>query len=122
MGVAAAVAGGLAISGLLTPPTSLAARGAPRFVEETTTAGIDHTYDGGFDHAVGGGVAVFDCNADGKADVYVAGGSNEAALYRNASPVGGAMRFARVRDAATARWRDSPQSSTGRRISCAHRR
>jgi hypothetical protein len=101
VGVAAAVVGGLAINGLITPPTSLAARGAPHFVDETASAGIDHAYDGGFDHAVGGGVAVFDCDADGKADVYVAGGANEAALYRNSSPVGGAMRFERLRDAVT---------------------
>ena len=78
-----------------------AALGAPHFVEETATAGIDHTYDGGPDYSVGGGVAVFDCNGDGKPDIYVAGGANPAALYRNDSPVGGALRFTAVHDPAT---------------------
>src|SRR5438094_934618 len=29
--------------------------GAPRFVDETTSSGLAHTYSGGFDFAVGGG-------------------------------------------------------------------
>jgi len=73
----------------------------PRFIEETSGAGIPHTYDGGFEHAVGGGVAAFDCSGDGKPDLYLAGGSGPAALYRNESPIGGAFRFARVRDPST---------------------
>ena len=81
--------------------TPTAALGAPHFVEETATAGIDHTYDGGSTFFVGGGVAVFDCNDDGRPDIYLAGGSNEAALYRNESLVGGALRFAPVHDPAT---------------------
>jgi hypothetical protein len=81
--------------------TPAAALGAPHFVEETATAGIDHTYDGGTTFFVGGGVAVFDCNDDGRPDIYLAGGSNEAALYRNESPVGSALRFAPVHDPAT---------------------
>jgi hypothetical protein len=77
------------------------ALGAPRFVDETAGAGIDQVYGGGFEHAVGGGVAVLDCNGDGKPDLYVAGGGDSAALYRNDSPVGGALRFTRLRDPAT---------------------
>jgi hypothetical protein len=77
------------------------ALGPPRFVEETASAGIDHVYDGGFEYAVGGGVAAFDCNGDGRADLYLAGGSGQAALYRNDSATGGALRFTRLRDAAT---------------------
>ena len=68
---------------------------SPRFVDETTVAGIDHTYDGEFEFFVGGGVAAFDCDDDGRADLFFAGGSEPAALYRNESPVGGALRFAR---------------------------
>jgi len=85
-------------------PSSRAPRvalGAPRFVDETASAGIDQVYGGGFEHAVGGGVAVFDCNGDGKPDLYIAGGSGPAALYRNDSAVGGALRFTRLRDPAT---------------------
>jgi hypothetical protein len=77
------------------------ALGPPLFVEETATAGIEHVYDGGFEYAVGGGVAAFDCNGDGKADLYLAGGSGSAALYRNDSAIGGALRFTRLRDPAT---------------------
>jgi hypothetical protein len=77
------------------------ALGPPRFAEETSSAGIDHTYSGGFEYAVGGGVAVFDCNADGKPDVYLAGGKDPAALYRNDSPVRGALRFTRLREPST---------------------
>jgi hypothetical protein len=69
--------------------------------EETATAGIHHTYAGEDAFATGGGVAVFDCNGDGKPDIYVAGGSSPAALYRNDSPVGGALRFTQLPAAAT---------------------
>ncbi|HSL32068.1 MAG TPA: FG-GAP-like repeat-containing protein [Candidatus Limnocylindrales bacterium] len=74
------------------------ASGAPRFVEEAIAAGIDHAYDGDFTYFVGGGVAVFDCDGDGRQDLYVAGGERPAALYRNESSTGGALRFARVAD------------------------
>ncbi len=67
----------------------------PRFVDETAAAGIDHTYDGDFDFFVGGGVAAFDCDDDGRSELYFAGGSEPAALYRNESPTGGALRFER---------------------------
>lgn len=72
-----------------------AAPQAPRYVDETRVAGIVHRYDGNSDFFVGGGVAAFDCNDDGRADLYFAGGSQPAALYRNESAVGGALRFDR---------------------------
>lgn len=68
---------------------------APHYVDETRAAGIVHRYDGGSDYFVGGGVAAFDCDDDGRDDLYFAGGSQPAALYRNESPVGGALRFRR---------------------------
>jgi hypothetical protein len=77
------------------------AMAAPHFVEESRTAGVDHVYDGDFTASVGGGVAVFDCNADGRQDMYVAGGANPAVLYRNESPVGGSLSFVPVRDPST---------------------
>jgi enediyne biosynthesis protein E4 len=83
------------------PISAIASLGPPHFAEETSSAGIGHTYDGGFEFATGGGVAAFDCNLDGKPDLYLAGGSGSAALYRNESPVGGALRFTRVRDPET---------------------
>src|SRR2546430_5875257 len=77
------------------------ALGPPRFVEETSSAGIDHLYDGEFEYAAGGGVAAFDCSGDGKPDLYFAGASRSAALYRNDSPIGGTLRFTRIADPAT---------------------
>ena len=103
IGIAALVAVSAAIvsDGLPSGTTAAVALGAPRFVDETASAGVDLVYDGGFQYAVGGGVAVFDCNGDGKPDLYVAGGNGQAALFRNDSPVGGALRFTRLRDPAT---------------------
>jgi hypothetical protein len=95
---AAAVSLGLVHAG---PGSPSAALGAPHFVDETASAGVNQTYDGGPTFAVGGGVAVFDCNGDGRPDMYVAGGSNSAALYRNDSPAGGALRFSRLSDPST---------------------
>ena len=66
---------------------------APRFVEQAAAAGLEHRYDGGFMYFVGGGVAIFDCDDDGRQDLYIAGGEEPAALFRNRSPVGGALSF-----------------------------
>jgi hypothetical protein len=97
VGVGAAVVV-LAQGGGATPKEAL---GPPLFVEETASSGLDHTYEGGTTFDVGGGVAVFDCNGDGKQDVYLAGGANAAALYRNDSSVGGALRFTPLADPTT---------------------
>lgn len=69
---------------------------APRFTEESAAAGLTFTYGGPFVYAVGGGVAVLDCDGDGRSDIYLAGGENPAALFRNQSPTGGALRFERL--------------------------
>ncbi len=61
---------------------SSAAIADPEF-ENRSDALPEHTYAGGWDHFVGGGVAVFDCNADTLPDVFVAGGTNPAKLIRN---------------------------------------
>ena len=91
----------LAVTTALQPRQPAQALPAPRFIEEALAAGLDHTYDGGYAFFEGGGVAAFDCSGDGKPDLYVAGGSQPAALYRNDSPVGGDLRFARLADPAT---------------------
>src|SRR4030095_7065947 len=80
---------------------SEAAALSPRFVEESAAAGVDHVYDGEFPYFVGGGVATFDCDGDRNPALYFAGGANPAALYRNESPIGGALRFAKVSDPTT---------------------
>ena len=83
------------------PPTPPRALAPPRFVEETSAAGITHAYEGDFEYFTGGGVAAFDCDGDGKPELYLAGGSAPAALYHNDSPVGGALRFTRLPSAIT---------------------
>ena len=93
------IGGGFAVSRLVTPSST--ALGPPRFVDETAGSGVDHTYTGDFPYSVGGGVAVTDCDGDGRPDLYVAGGSAPAALYRNESTVGGALRFVKVADPVT---------------------
>lgn len=42
-------------------------------------------YDGGWEHFVGGGVAVFDCDGDDLPEVFAAGGENASVLYLNRS-------------------------------------
>ena len=42
-----------------------------------------HVYAGGWEHFVGGGLASFDCNGDGRPELYAAGGTEPAALMRN---------------------------------------
>ena len=72
---------------------------APRFVEEP--GAIDHRYAGDFQYFVGGGVAAFDCDDDGRSDLFFAGGSEPAALYHNDSEPGGDLRFTQLRSPVT---------------------
>jgi hypothetical protein len=52
-----------------------------------------HVYSGGWEHFVGGGVAVLDCDGDGLGEVFAAGGASEAVLLANRSTPGGAIHL-----------------------------
>jgi len=65
----------------------------PAFVNDAARQGFTHIYAGGWEHFVGGGVAVLDCDDDGLPDLFAAGGENPAQLLRNRSERGGALQF-----------------------------
>ncbi len=65
----------------------------PRFIEETDAAGLQSRFEGTDEYMVGGGVATFDCDADGLPEIYVTAGVNKAKFYRNKSTRGGALKL-----------------------------
>ncbi len=84
---------GAGAASMAAPPSAPA---PPHFVEETAASGLTHVYSGGWEFTVGGGIAAFDCDRDGRPDLFIAGGSNRAVLFHNDSSVGGPLRFSRV--------------------------
>jgi enediyne biosynthesis protein E4 len=91
----------LAIYGMLALTLGVAAVGQagleiPKFIDETASSGIVSRYDGDWEYMVGGGTAVFDCDNDSYPEIFLAGGTNPATLYRNLSRRGGSLRFSRM--------------------------
>ncbi|RYH10599.1 CRTAC1 family protein [Tropicimonas sp. IMCC6043] len=68
--------------------------GEVRFVDARAALPVEHVYSGGWEHFVGGGLAVFDCNDDARPEIYAAGGTAPARLFvnRTESP-GSALEF-----------------------------
>jgi len=82
----------LLLAQLLAQPALADSPAIPRFAPVPVPA---HSYTGGWEHFVGGGVATLDCNHDLLPDLYVAGGSSPAELLRNTTATrGGPIRFA----------------------------
>lgn len=52
-----------------------------------------HQYSGGWEHFVGGGVAVFDCNDDKMPELFLAGGTSSSQLMINTSADTGDLSF-----------------------------
>lgn len=73
--------------------TATPATADPRFADDRAGLPFAQVYAGGWEHFVGGGVAVFDCNGDARPDIFAAGGSEPAALFVNRSDPGGPLRF-----------------------------
>ncbi len=76
----------------------------PLFREQAAAAGVEHRYTGPWEFFVGGGVAAFDCDGDGKPDLVFAGGKGPMQLFLNRSPVGGPLKFERKDIAIDRRW------------------
>ncbi|NIZ12177.1 CRTAC1 family protein [Phaeobacter sp. HF9A] len=78
---------------LLTIAAPLSA--APQAPSFTPVPVAEHIYGGGWEHYVGGGLAVFDCNGDALPELYAAGGENPAQLFMNTTDGdGAALSFA----------------------------
>ena len=81
-----------AAAALLLAATPLAAEVS--FTDRSVTLVPAQSYEGEWNHYVGGGLAVLDCNDDGLPDFFAAGGAAASRLFVNTSTTGGAISFA----------------------------
>jgi len=77
----------------LLPLLPTVAMAGPVFQDRAAALPVEHVYSGGWEHFVGGGVAVFDCNGDTLPEIFAAGGENPARLFVNRSDIGGDLAF-----------------------------
>lgn len=62
---------------------AIPASAEPAFTDRAAALPVQHVYAGGWEHFVGGGVAVFDCNGDARPEIFAAGGETPARLFVN---------------------------------------
>ncbi len=67
----------------------------PSFVNRADRLPAPVMYGGEWEHFVGGGVAIMDCNGDARPDLFVAGGTNPASLLVNETAPQGDITFAK---------------------------
>jgi hypothetical protein len=70
----------------------------PVFEDYSHAAGVKTVFKGDYLYMVGGGVATFDCNADGRPDLFAPGGEGYSELFVNMSKQGRKLHFQRVED------------------------
>jgi enediyne biosynthesis protein E4 len=70
-----------------------AALAGPSFIDRASALETIPVYEGDWEHFVGGGVAILDCNGDAKPDLFVAGGTSPASLLLNTSKTAGLVTF-----------------------------
>ena len=83
----------LAMAVLITANSPEAAHSEVAFADRASAIPVHQSYEGDWNHFVGGGVAALDCNDDGFPDLYVAGGSAPSRLFINTSERGGPITF-----------------------------
>ena len=76
---------------LIAAPASLSAEVS--FTNQSTALPVRQSYEGAWNHYVGGGLAVLDCNDDGLPDLYAAGGAAPSRLFVNTSAPKSAITF-----------------------------
>ncbi len=82
---------------LLTVTSASAGPSEVTFKEQAASAGLSHVFGGNADFVVGGGAVAFDCDNDGDADLFLAGGAASAQLFINRTNKTGQIRFAAIR-------------------------
>ena len=70
----------------------------PKFLDETTSAGIQSQFQNSDDEfLVGGGVATLNCDDSGLPSMFITAGANAPKFYRNVSRMGGPLKFTEER-------------------------
>ncbi len=83
---------------ILAALAALPAHADPKFTDRSAALPVAQVYSGGWEHFVGGGVAILDCNHSGYPSLYVAGGGGPSRLFVNTTSTPGAPISFRLGD------------------------